>query len=83
MQKPPREHAPPGQGHVITPARRADKAGAARVEGYATHTGNARSTQDVTVRDGIAPIMERGEAEDDEIMDAQAESIPSSGNAPA
>jgi hypothetical protein len=84
MQKPPREHAPPSQGHIITPAsaRSADGRIDPAVIGYATHTGAARSMEDVTVRRGTAPIIERGEADDDEIEDALADSIPASGNAP-
>lgn len=51
-------------------------------EGYATHTGKARSMEDVTVRGGTAPILERGEGDDTEIEDALADAIPASGNAP-
>jgi hypothetical protein len=71
--------------HVITPAseeRDAVRPGT-RTQGYATHTGEARSTEDVTVRNGTAPILERGEGDDTEIEDAMADAIPASGNAPA
>jgi hypothetical protein len=70
---------------VITPAdgRQGDRATGTRTQGYATHTGEARSTEDVTVRNGTAPILERGEGGDTEIEDALADAIPASGNAPA
>jgi hypothetical protein len=36
----------------------------------------------VTIRNGTAPILERGQGDDDEIEDVFAEALPSSGNAP-
>ena len=84
MQKPPQEQAPPGQGQVIIPAsaQRADGLGSRDLSGYAIHTGKARSIEDVTVRDGTAPIIERGEADDDEIDETLSEIDASSGGAP-
>ncbi len=72
-------------GQVITPAadRREDAMSGTRTQGYATHTGEARSTEDVTVRNGTAPILERGEGDDTDIEDALADALPASGNAPA
>ena len=84
MQKPRQAHAVPGQSQVITPAstRCAEGAGGAEVVGYAIHTGEARSTEDVTVRDGTAPIIERGEADEEEMEENLAESTASSQGAP-
>jgi hypothetical protein len=69
---------------VITPAsvREASGESEGALKGYAIHTGEARSMADVTVRDGTAPILERGEGDDDEIEEVLADALPSSGNAP-
>jgi hypothetical protein len=69
---------------MITPAegRQGQTTPGTRTQGYATHTGEARSTEDVTIRNGTAPILERGEGDDTEIEDALADAIPASGNAP-
>ena len=84
MQKQRQEHAAPGQTQVIMPAsaRGTEGAGSKEVAGYAIHTGEARSTEDVTVRGGTAPIIERGEADDDELEESLAESTASSQGAP-
>ena len=84
MQKPHQGHDALGQGQVIAPAsaRGMDGAGSTEVAGYAIHTGEARSTEDVTVRHGTAPIIERGEADNDEIEEALSESTASSHGAP-
>jgi hypothetical protein len=84
MQKQRQEHAVPGQKPVIMPASARGMEGAANreVAGYAIHTGEARSTEDVTVRAGTAPIIERGEAELDELEEGLAESTASSQGAP-
>jgi hypothetical protein len=75
---------PQPKRQMITPApaQKAVEEGKARPRGYALHTGQARSMADVTVIDGTAPILERGEADDNEIEDALADAIPASGNAP-
>jgi hypothetical protein len=67
---------------IITPARDLEREEPDSPQGYALHTGQARSMADVTVIDGSAPILERGEADDDEIEDALADALPASGNAP-
>jgi hypothetical protein len=67
---------------IITPAREVGRDENAGPQGYALHTGQARSMADVTVIDGSAPILERGAADDDEIEDALADAIPASGHAP-
>jgi hypothetical protein len=84
MQQPRQEHAQSGQKQVIVPAsaQRVDGAGGTKLSGYAIHTGEARSTEDVTVRGGKAPIIERGEADDDEIEETLSEIDASSGGAP-
>ena len=76
--------APRSRKQMIThaTARRAAGQEAASPEGYALHTGEARSMADVTVCDGTAPILERGEGDDDEIEEALADALPASGNAP-
>jgi hypothetical protein len=63
MQKRLEEHALPKQPQVITPAsaQRTDGIDPADLEGYALHAGKARSTEDVTVRGGRAPLLARGE----------------------
>jgi hypothetical protein len=89
MQKQRQEHAAPedmsrAQGAVITPAsgRGMEGVGSKEVAGYAIHTGEARSTEDVTIRDGTAPIIERGEAAEEEVEENLAESTASSQGAP-
>jgi hypothetical protein len=85
MQKQRQEHTAPEQKPVIVPAsaRCADGSGSADVAGYAIHTGEARSTEDVTVRHGTAPILERGEADDEEdAVEWLSETTASSGGAP-
>jgi len=84
MQKQHQEQAAPEQNSVITPAsaRCMEGVGSAEVVGYAVHTGEARSTEDVTVRDGTAPIIERGEAAEEEMEEDLAESTASSQGAP-
>jgi hypothetical protein len=95
MQKQRQQHAAPGDmsrerepsrapGAVIMPAsaRCVDGVGSTQVAGYAIHTGAARSTEDVSVRDGTAPIIERGQADDDEVEEGLAESTASSLGAP-
>jgi hypothetical protein len=68
MQNTPPEQAPPKQPQVIKPVcvNDAGRMPAADLEGYAVHTGKARSTEDVTVRRGTAPILVRGDGGDDE-----------------
>ncbi len=63
MQDRAEQQAQPEQKQVITPAtaQRANGWSAADPEGYAVHTGKARSTEDVSVRRGTAPILARGE----------------------
>jgi hypothetical protein len=84
MQKPRQEHDAVGRKSLIMPAsaRGTGGAGSSEVAGYAIHTGAARSTEDVTIRDGTAPILERGEADDDEVEESLAESTASSHGAP-
>jgi hypothetical protein len=95
MQKPRQRHAGPGDmsrkrepsrapGAMITPAsaRGIERAGSREVAGYAVHTGEARSTEDVTVRGGTAPIIERGEADDGEEDEGLTERTASSEGAP-
>jgi hypothetical protein len=90
MQKQRQEHAAPGTaslrapGAVIMPAsaRETDGVGRKEVVGYAVRTGCARSTEDVTIRDGTAPIIERGEAEDEETEESLVESTALSQGAP-
>ena len=36
----------------------------------------------LTIRNGTAPILERGQGDDDEIEELLDEALPSSGNAP-
>jgi hypothetical protein len=55
-----------------------ERAGGHEVAGYAVHTGEARSTEGVTVRDGTAPIIERGE----EVEEQPEERAASSQGAP-
>jgi hypothetical protein len=84
MQKTPEEQALPKQPQVIKPVsvNCAGETVTADLEGYAVHTGEARSTEDVTVRRGTAPIIERGEADDDEIEARLTEIETDSGGAP-
>jgi hypothetical protein len=84
MQKPLQGHDALGQKPLIVPAsaRGTDGVGSSEVAGYAVHTGEARSTEDVTVRGGTASIIERGEADDEEIEESLAESTASSQGAP-
>jgi hypothetical protein len=81
MQKPLQETVPPEKKHVIQPAsaRQTEGKSDAQIMGYAPHTGNARSMEDVTVRQGTAPIIDRGEADDDEIEDVLPDALPASG----
>ena len=69
---------PPAERTPGEPA--ADESGP--IEGYVPHTGEGRSPEDVTLRDGTAPILERGEGSDDTIADAPSHSIPTTSNAP-
>jgi hypothetical protein len=49
------------------------------IEGYALHTGAARSTEDVTIRGGQAPILARGEGAGEGLQDITGcQSRPSS-----
>ena len=50
--------------------------------GYACHTGEARSTEDVTVRDGNTPLWDRGAGSEPDTGQPPDDAIPSSGNAP-
>jgi hypothetical protein len=71
-------------GKVILPAsHREVEPGRGELQGYATHTGEARSTADVAIRGGTAPLLEREEDDEDEESEAAlADAIPASGNAP-
>jgi hypothetical protein len=84
MQNTPPEQALPKQPQVIKPVSVTCAGGtaAADLEGYAVHTGEARSTEDVTVRRGTAPIIERGEADGQEIEEGLTEIETDSGGAP-
>jgi hypothetical protein len=72
------------KGQMITPAtaRPGQPASGTETQGYALHTGEARSTEDVTIRNGTAPILERGQGDDNEIEEVLADSIPAANNAP-
>ena len=72
------------KGQMITPAtaRPGQTASGTGTQGYAIHTGEARSTEDVTVRNGTAPILERGQGDDDELEELSADELLSSGSAP-
>ncbi len=85
MRKTPEEPALPKHPQVITPAsaRQVDGMAAADLEGYAVHTGEARSTEDVTVRRGTAPILARGEGGEDEDAEEPLDDVNfASGGAP-
>jgi hypothetical protein len=84
MQNTTPEQAPPKQLQVIKPAS-INGAGrtTAGLEGYAVHTGKARSTEDVTVRRGTAPILARGDGgEDEDAADPLDDVNLASGGAP-
>ena len=84
MQKTTLDHARDGQKQVITSvhAPPADPPDTEAVTGYALHNGAARSTEDVTVRDGTAPILERGDANDEESEETLDEIVTGSSGAP-
>jgi hypothetical protein len=70
---------------VIVPASalRADGISSVDLEGYALHAGKARSTEDVTVRDGRAPLLARGEgAEEVEVEEELRDPTLASEGAP-
>ena len=73
MEKRPEERVLAKQPQVITPAsaQRADSKDPARLDGYALHEGLGRSTEDVTVRDGRAPLLARGEGAEEVQVDEE------------
>ena len=84
MPQRPTPPPPTEPTQIITPAsaRSGAEPGDRERSGYAIHTGAARSMEDVTVRHGTAPIIERGEADDDEFEERLAEIETDSGGAP-
>ena len=85
MRKARQEQVPARQKRMIVPAgaQRPDGAGSLELSGYALHTGQARSTEDVTVRNGTAPIHARGEGvEDEDEAEPLDEILLASGGAP-
>ena len=72
------------KGQMIMPAtaRPGQTASETETQGYAIHTGEARSTEDVTIRNGTAPILERGQGDDDELEELTDDALRSSGSAP-
>ena len=85
MRKARQEQVPGRQKRMIVPAsaQRPDGADGMELTGYALHTGQARSTEDVTVRNGTAPIHARGEGvEDDDEAEPLDDVLLASGGAP-
>lgn len=83
MKKKPAQHAPARQPQVIVPAytERMDGKAPDRFGGYVVHTGEARSMEDVTIRDGHAPLLARGVGAE-EVEEDWQDAVLDSGGAP-